>query len=209
MSIHDLFAFTGIAFTLLFPLINPIGAVPAFSSLMAHDTPEFRRAQARKTALNVTIILLVFLFVGHLLLDLFGISIGVLRIAGGLIVGKTAWDMVTSKADPGDDENKKIQNIDISFMPMAMPILSGPGAIGAVIGLSFIAKDFDDYAGYVLGILLLGLVTYLLLILSLPLMKKLGRNGINVLTRMMGFFILAIAVNLIYSGVMDLIAKSK
>lgn len=209
MPFNDLFAFTGIAFTLLFPLINPIGAVPAFSSLTANDTNEFRKSQARKTAFNVTIILLVFLFIGHLLLDLFGISIGVLRIAGGLIVGKTAWDMVTSKAHSDSDENKKIQNIDISFMPMAMPILSGPGAIGAVIGLSFIAKDFDDYAGYVLGILLLGLVTFLLLLVSLPLMKKLGKNGINVLTRMMGFFILAIAVNLIYDGVLDLIEKAK
>jgi multiple antibiotic resistance protein len=207
MSIHDLFAFAGIAFTLLFPLINPIGGVPAFSGLTANDTPEFRRLQARKTAINVTIILLTFLFIGQLLLELFGISIGVLRIAGGLIVASTAWEMVTGKINSSHSGGPAAQNTDISFMPMAMPILSGPGSIGAVIGLSSSALDLDDYVGFVIGILLLGLVTYLFLILSLPLMRKLGKNGISVLTKMMGFFILAIAVNLVYVGIKDLIGK--
>lgn len=207
MSIHDLFAFAGIAFTLLFPLLNPIGAVPAFSSLTANDTPEFKKVQARKTAINVTIILILFFFIGQLLLDFFGISIGVLRIAGGLIVANSAWQMVTSREEIQNTEMSKIQNRDISFMPMAMPLLSGPGSIGGVIGLSFIAKDLDDHIGYVIGILLLGLVTYILLRFSVSLMNKLGKNGINVLTKMMGFFILAIAVNLVYNGVMDLISK--
>lgn len=207
MSIHDLFTFAGIAFTLLFPLINPIGGVPAFSGLTANDSPEFRKSQAKKTAINVVIILITFLFIGQLLLELFNISIGVLRIAGGLIVANTAWEMVTGKTDSAQSQDAKIQNLDVSFMPMAMPILSGPGSIGAVIGLSASAKDFDDYAGFVIGIILLGLVTYLFLLLSIPLMKKLGKNGINVLTRMMGFFILAIAVNLVYGGIMDLVHK--
>src|SRR4030095_9661656 len=207
MSIHDLFAFAGIAFSLLFPLINPIGAVPAFSALTANDSPEFRKQQARKTAATVVVILITFLFIGELLLELFGISIGVLRIAGGLIVANTAWEMVTGKSESSHSGDAKIENLDVSFRPMAMPILSGPGSIGAVIGLGVSAKDLDDYAGFVIGILLLGLVTFLFLRLSIPLMKKLGRNGINVLTKMMGFFILAIAVNLIYIGITDLIAK--
>lgn len=208
MSIQNLFAFAGVAFSVLFPLINPIGAVPAFSGLTANDSPEFKRSQSMKTAITVIIILVVFLLIGEILLRLFGLSIGVLRIAGGLIVGHTAWAMVTSKPDSDKDGDSKIQNMDISFMPMAMPILSGPGAIGAVIGLSTTAKHIEDYIGFVLGILLIGLVTYLFLILSIPLMNKLGKNGINVLTRMMGFFILAVAVNLIYNGILDLIEKT-
>jgi multiple antibiotic resistance protein len=208
MSINNLFSFAVVAFSVLFPLINPIGGVPAFSSLTINDSPDFRRAQAVKTAITVVIILVVFLLIGEVLLRLFGLSIGVLRIAGGLIVGHTAWEMVTSKSDDDKDKDSKIQNLDISFMPMAMPILSGPGAIGAVIGLSTTAKSIEDYVGFILGILSIGLVTYLFLVLSIPLMKKLGKNGINVLTRMMGFFILAIAVNLIYNGIMDLISSA-
>jgi len=207
LSINSLISFAGVAFSVLFPLINPIGAVPAFSGLTANDSTGFRRSQALKTSVTVTLILLTFLFIGQLLLELFGLSIGVLKIAGGLIVAHTAWNMVTSKVDGDGEVDKKIQNIDISFMPMAMPILSGPGAIGAVIGFSSNAKHIEDYIGFVMGILLIGIVTYLFLVLSIPLMNKLGKNGINVLTRMMGFFILAIAVNLVYSGIMVLTQK--
>lgn len=204
MSISDILTFTGIAFSVLFPLINPIGGVPAFSGLTAHDTPEFRNSQARKVAVNVFIILVTFLLIGRLLLELFDLSLGVLQIAGGLIVANTGWQMVNSKADDEKQNATKVENVDISFMPMAMPILSGPGAIGAVIGMSTNAKHLEDYLGFVIGIFLIGLVTYLFLILSIPLMKKLGSKGINVLTRMMGFFILAIAVNLVYQGILAL-----
>ncbi|NOS85645.1 MAG: MarC family protein [Ignavibacteria bacterium] len=204
MAIQDILTFTGVAFSVLFPLINPIGGVPAFSGLTAHDTPDFRKSQARKIAINVFIILITFLFIGKLLLELFGISLGVLQIAGGLIVANTGWQMVNSKADDEKQNTSKVQDLDISFMPMAMPILSGPGAIGAVIGMSTSAEHVEDYAGFVIGIFLIGLVTYLFLVLSIPLMKKLGSTGINVLTRMMGFFILAIAVNLVYQGILAL-----
>lgn len=205
MNFADILTFTGIAFSTLFPLINPIGGVPAFSGLTSHDTPDFRKSQALKTSITVIVILLTFLFIGRLLLELFGINIGVLKIAGGLIVANTAWEMVTNKADSQSDEPVKNTNKDISFMPMAMPILSGPGAIGAVIGLATTATHYEDYIGFVVGIILIGIVTYLCLFLSIPLMNKLGKNGINVLTRMMGFFILAIAVNLIYGGIMELV----
>jgi len=208
MFITEILSFTGIAFSALFPLINPIGGVPAFSGLTANDTPEYRKSQAKKTAVNVFLILIVFLLIGKLLLELFGISMGVLQIAGGLIVANTGWSMVNSKTEDDKSNNAKVQNMDISFMPMAMPILSGPGAIGAVIGMSSDAKHIEDYIGFVIGIFLIGLVTYLFLVLSIPLMKKLGSKGINVLTRMMGFFILAIAVNLVYKGIMDLIKSS-
>ncbi|MEO8514653.1 MAG: MarC family protein [Ignavibacteria bacterium] len=205
MVIQDIFTFAGVAFSVLFPLINPIGGVPAFSGLTAHDTPDFRKQQARKISINVFLILITFLLIGKLLLELFGISLGVLQIAGGLIVANTGWQMVNLKADDEKENASKVENVDISFMPMAMPILSGPGAIGAVIGLSTNAKHFEDYLGFVIGIFLIGVVTYLFLVLSLPLMKKLGAKGINVLTRMMGFFILAIAVNLVYQGILALI----
>jgi multiple antibiotic resistance protein len=204
MSLTELFSFAGVAFSVLFPLINPVGAVPAFSGLTGEDTPEFRKSQAKKTAVNIFIILTVFLLIGKLLLDIFGISLGVLKIAGGLIVAHTAWEMVTSKSNP-EEGNTKIQNIDISFMPLAIPILSGPGAIGLVIGLSTSAKHFEDYIGFVIGIFLIALVTYISFVLAIPLMKLLSKKGIDVLTKMMGFFILAVAVNLIYKGILDLI----
>ena len=79
----------------LFPLLNPPGAIPLFCSLTINGSNEYRKTQARKTAINVFFILIVFLLIGKILLALFGISIAVLKIAGGLIVAHTAWEMVT------------------------------------------------------------------------------------------------------------------
>ena len=108
----------------LFPITNPIGAVPIFYSLTVHNTPKYRLEQARKTAISVVGVLLTFLLVGKLILSFFGLSLGVLRIAGGLIVGHTAWEMVTARRrltilEQQDAADKE----DISFTPMAVPIM--------------------------------------------------------------------------------------
>ncbi len=196
-----------IAFLALFPLVNPVGAVPLFCTLTSSGTPEYRKRMAFKTALNVVIILIAFLFMGKLLLDFFGISLPVLKIAGGLIVAHTAWEMVTSKSKLTNEETSELESKeDVSFTPMAMPMLSGPGSIGIVIGLTQekTVSSFTYYLGFSTGIIILGLVVYLLLIISLKLFKIMGKTGIGVMSRIMGFFILAIAVEIIYEGLIGL-----
>lgn len=196
-----------ISFLALFPLVNPVGAIPLFCTLTSEGTNEYRKKMAFKTSINVIIILIVFLFIGKLLLEFFGISLPVLKIAGGLIVAHTAWEMVTSKNRLTHEEKSELDNKeDISFTPMAMPILSGPGSIGVVIGLNSAnsVSSLPYYLGFSIGIILLGLIVYILLISSLRLFKILGTTGIGVLSRIMGFFILAIAVEIIYKGIMGL-----
>jgi multiple antibiotic resistance protein len=90
----------------LFPIANPIGAVPIFYSLTAKDTRSERRYQARRTAINVILILAVFLIGGRTILEFFGISLNVLRIAGGLLVANAAWEMVTSRQRLTDSEQQ-------------------------------------------------------------------------------------------------------
>jgi multiple antibiotic resistance protein len=134
---------------------------------------------------------------------MFGISIAVLKIAGGLIVAHTAWEMVTGQHKLTKAESEEAcTKEDISFTPMAMPLLSGPGSIGAVIGLNSRTSfgNWDDLIGYIIGITILCLIIYLVLLVSIKLFKFLGNTGIGVLNRMMGFFILAIAVEMIRSG---------
>lgn len=196
-----------IAFLALFPLVNPVGAIPLFCSLTGGGTTEYRKKMALKTSINVVIILVTFLFLGKLLLDFFGISLPVLKIAGGLIVAHTAWEMVTSKNKLTNEETNELSSKeDISFTPMAMPMLSGPGSIGIVIGLTS-AKSVSSlsyYLGFSTGIVLLGIVVYVLLLISLKLFKFLGNTGVGVMSRIMGFFILAIAVEIIYEGLTGL-----
>jgi multiple antibiotic resistance protein len=196
-----------ISFLALFPLVNPVGAIPLFCTLTSNGTNEYRKKMAFKTAINVVIILVLFLFLGKLLLDFFGISLPVLKIAGGLIVAHTAWEMVTSKSKLTTAETSELNNKeDISFTPMAMPMLSGPGSIGIVIGLTSAKSTsiLSYYLGFSAGIILLGLVVYLILLISLKLFKFMGTTGIGVLSRIMGFFILAIAVEIIYEGIKGL-----
>src|SRR5271167_1491285 len=124
-------------FLALFPIVDPFGGVPIFFTMTATWSAQDRRRTAFKTGLWVFVILVTFLFFGRFVLILFGISLPVLRIAGGLIVANTAWSMVTgnSRMTPAES-NEASTKEDISLTPMAMPMLSGPGSIGVVMGLS-------------------------------------------------------------------------
>ena len=189
----------------LFPIANPIGAVPIFYSLTAADTRSERRKKAQRTAINVVLILAVFLLGGRTILEFFGISLNVLRIAGGLLVANAAWEMVTSRQRLTDSEQQAgIEKEDISFTPMAIPLIAGPGSIGVTIGLATRLTHWSDYLGCLMGIGLFGGLLYLCLVLGESLLSILGRNGLGALNRVLGFFILAIAVQLIADGVISL-----
>ena len=192
-------------FLALFPIVNPFGAVPIFFSLTA-DLPHAERTRtAVKTAAYVITILIVFLFFGRFVLILFGISLPVLKIAGGLIVANTAWGMVTgsSRMTPAE-RNEASTKEDISLTPMAMPMLSGPGSIGVVMGLAADATSPVSYLGMVIGITALGLVVYLFLQLGGPLVKRLGPGAAGAINRIFGFLLLAIAVQLVCDGIADI-----
>jgi multiple antibiotic resistance protein len=193
-------------FISLFAIANPIGAIPIFYSLTAEDTPLFRGSQARWTAINVVWVLAVFLLAGRLILEFFGISLGVLRIAGGLLVAHTAWEMVAVRQRLTRSEGQAAADKDdISFTPMAVPLVSGPGAIGVAIGKGASADGVIYYLGCLLGIVFLGISLYFFLALGEPLLKRLRKNTIGALNRVLGFFILAIAVQLIADGVFALL----
>jgi multiple antibiotic resistance protein len=193
----------------LFPIANPIGAVPLFYSLTATDTRSNRRKQAQRTAINAIAILAVFLVSGRAILQFFGISLDVLRIAGGLLVSHSAWEMVTSKPRLMDTEQKAgTEKDDISFTPMATPLIAGPGSIGVIIGLSARMGQWSDYLGCAIGIALFGCVLYVCLVLGESVLSILGQNGLGALNRVLGLFILAIAVQLIADGVLALLHTS-
>lgn len=196
-----------ITFVALFPIANPIGVIPTFYSLTGRDTPRRRLRLARQIAINAIAILAIFLVAGRVILDLLGLSLGVLQITGGLLVAHTAWAIVTAQPSllaAGDDFER---GKDFTLVPMAFPIISGPGAIGMVVGL--IAQDPQpiDYAGSLLGIAGIGVIVFLCLALGEPLLRLLGRNGVDAVTRILGFFILAIAIQLMIDGTFSVLKE--
>jgi multiple antibiotic resistance protein len=189
----------------LFPIANPIGAVPVFYALTETDSRADRKQAAQQIVINVVVILAAFLLGGRAVLEFFGISLNVLRIAGGLLVANAAWEMVTSRQRLTDSEQEaRHEQENITFTPMAIPLIAGPGSIGVVIGLATKMTQWSDYLGCLIGILLFGGLLYVCLMLGESLLSILGRNGLGALNRILGFFILAIAVQLIADGVISL-----
>jgi len=202
--LEDLPTATLATFLALFPIVNPLGGLPLFFTLTNNLPREDRSRTALRTALYVVAILITFMLVGRFVLHFFGISLPVLKIAGGLIVANTAWGMVTaSNRMTTEERSEALTKEDISLTPMAMPMLSGPGSIGVVMGLAAHANGFLAYLGMVIGIVLIGLSVYLFLCLGGPLVKRLGPSAMGAVTRIFGFLILAIAVQLVWDGVAD------
>jgi multiple antibiotic resistance protein len=197
--------YTIVTLAALFPIANPIGAVPVFYALTKTDSRTERKKAAQQIVINVVVILAAFLLGGRAVLEFFGISLNVLRIAGGLLVANAAWEMVTSRQRLTDSEQEaRHAQEDITFTPMAIPLIAGPGSIGVVIGLATKMTQWSDYLGCLIGILLFGVLLYVCLTLGESLLSMLGRNGLGALNRILGFFILAIAVQLIADGVVSL-----
>jgi multiple antibiotic resistance protein len=195
-------------FLALFPITNPLGVVPIFYSLAAPLSPHLRGRQARQVALNAVVVLGVFFLAGHLILDFFGISLGVLQMAGGLLVGQTGWQMMFNQSIQSTANNEETaQTRDISLIPMAIPIVSGPGAIGMTIALAAQNQSGWDYLGSLMGIGLLGIILYLCLALGEPVVKILGKSGLAAFNQVLGFFILAIALQLIADGIFALLGQ--
>jgi multiple antibiotic resistance protein len=160
----------------------------------------------------MTGILVTFLLLGHVVMVAFGISIPGIRIAGGLVIGFLGFRMLFPDKDgiTGEGREEALQKSDISFSPLAMPSLSGPGSIAAVITMSSsingrhgIDKIFA-YTGVVLAIVITALLSWLVLRGAGSLRRFLGVNGIDSLSRIMGFLLICIGAQFAINGVRDL-----
>src|ERR1700681_1575853 len=191
-------------FLALFPIVDPFGGVPIFFSLTSSWPAVERRRTALKTSFYVFAILVVFLFFGRFVLFFFGISLPVLKIAGGLIVANTAWGMVTSHSRITPEESHEAEDKeDISLTPLAMPLMSGPGAIGVVMALAAHVDSAAAFVGMVIGVAAIALSVTLFFVLGGPLVRRLGPSAVGAINKIFGFLILAIAVQLVWDGVAD------
>ncbi|MBF9223599.1 MarC family protein [Hymenobacter ruricola] len=184
-------------FTTLFSIVNPFGAMPVFLTLTAEDRAAERARTALRACVYMVAILSVAFFGGQYILNFFGINIQHLRIAGGILLMRSAFELLTPGANrdrvgPDALEESKHKD-DISFTPLAMPMLSGPGSMAICIGL--IRPTYVDKAMTVFGFALVALAAFIILLFSLRLTRVLGKPGMAAMARIMGFITLAIGVN--------------
>jgi len=184
-------------------IVDPLAAVPAFLTMTEGDTYDRRRAMALKAAIVSTGILILFATAGSVVLRIFGVTLPAFRIAGGVILGLSALEMLRaerpSRETPGEI-NEGIGKPDISITPLSIPLLAGPGAISTVMVLAPANHTWRASLPVYVAILLTGFATWMLLSRSAALQKILGTTGIHVMSRLMGLVLATMAVQFILDG---------
>ncbi len=183
--------------------------MPIFLALTQDNTKIERNRQALKGSFFMLGILGAFLFGGTYIINFYGISLEGIRIAGGLMIMSWGFSLLNPKESGRKisraDEREASEKMDISFSPLAMPLLSGPGSIAAVLGLASQSEGLFDHLAILIAIILVCVATYGVLRVSPKAVKYLGKTGMTALTRMMGFIALTIGVQFIINGITPLI----
>ena len=184
----------------LFALVNPVGIIPVFISMTSYQPAAVRN----KTNLTA-IILLTSLFLGDGILQIFGISIDSFRIAGGILVVTIAMSMISGKL--GEDKQNKQEKSEtavresIGVVPLALPLMAGPGAISSTIVWGTRYHSWVHLVGFSLAIAVFALCCWGIFRMAPWLVRLLGQTGINVITRIMGLLLMALGIEFIVTGI--------
>jgi multiple antibiotic resistance protein len=193
-----------LAFIAILPVVNPFSAPPIFISITEGLDPDERRWQARKASLYAFIILLVSLMAGTFILKFFSISLPAVQIAGGLLIARTGFQMLGPQREHHQtplEEQEAREKEDVSFVPLAMPLLSGPGAMAVMINLASRVAHWTEWFIISIASAAVCVITYFVLVESVRLVRVLGVNGMNALSKLMGFLLLSMAVQFVINGV--------
>lgn len=188
--------------------VNPVGIMPVFVSLTGHMTLEEKNKTAATANIAVAIILIIALLAGQMLLDLFSISLDSFRVAGGLLLLSIAFSMMSGKL--GEDKQNKqekseyISREQIAVVPLAMPLMAGPGAISSTIVYGSRYPNMLDTLGSILTVVAFSFCSWLLFRSAPYIVRLLGQTGINVITRIMGLILGALGIEFIANGLRNL-----
>lgn len=193
----------------LFPIVNPVGSAPIFLALTCNLRDAERRGLPRRVAVNGFLLLLGSLLVGSHLLEFFGITLPVLRIAGGLAVSSFGWRLLRDGVEPSHDPERAAEAAAVdAFYPLTMPLTVGPGSISVAIALG--AQRPEDTSGLaehalfvgaaVAALAAMGVTIFLCYRFAHRLVAMLGPTGINVLLRLSAFILLCIGIQIVWNG---------
>lgn len=204
MSSED-FGFVLLAFTSMLAIVNPLGAVPIYVALTGDFTRERRLATLRDAIVTAVAALAVFAVAGPLILRVFGVTTDAFRITGGVLMLGIGYDMVRAKRGPARitkaEEEEAEHRDEVGVIPLGIPSLAGPGAITTVITLMAEAGS-PARKTMVLGTIpLVMFVAWLVLRIAPAVLLRVGRTGVNVLTRLMGLLVMVIGMQFVITGI--------
>lgn len=189
-------------FIAMLAIVDPITILPVYLHLVRHFTEEEKAQAARKAALTTTIALMATVFIGQTVLNFFGISIGSFQVAGGLLLLIVALQLLNHDDPlPAQDNKDKTLSASQVVVPLAIPLLAGPGAFSTVIVFSYRADGAMHLIILSGCLLVLGLIVWLALRMANRFMRFLSPTTISIVNKIMGLIMAAISVEFIASGV--------
>jgi multiple antibiotic resistance protein len=197
------------AFSAVFSVADPLGLVPVYLAMTRAYSPAQRHRTALIASAAMCVTLTVFAAAGQTILHFFGLSIGAFRIAGGSLLFLMAVDMLRAQPSrPAPEESaeaSRAHSADVAIFPLAFPMLAGPGAIANAMMQMAGADTAGQRAAIYLAITLASAATAVVLLVAARAEKRLGKTGLNVLERVMGLLLAAIAVQFIVDGIGDVL----
>ena len=200
-----------LVFAALFVITNPLGNLGIFVSITQGDTESFKKQQAMKAAFYSFCLLFVFFIAGKYILEFFGITIDGIQIGGGIIIAKIGFGLMASVKSRALNEKvhkEAVQQKDVSFCPLAMPIVAGPGGIAVVLSIgNKETMQFLDYISITASIAAACFVIWICFRESTWVAKMLGETGMTAITKIMGFILICIAIQMIITGTGGVLAQ--
>jgi multiple antibiotic resistance protein len=208
----DVLAFSLVSLSAVFVVVDPIAAVPFFLSLTAGEDPARRRRTARRAATAAYLVLTFFALAGAVLFKLLGISLAAFKMAGGVLLLLTAVDMLRSRPPDARISEGEVQagaqRDDVAIVPLAMPLLAGPGSVATVVVLMGRARAGERWWQVVpvlAAIAVTALAAYLAMLFADRIDRWLGATGRSIMERVAGLLLAAIAFQFLIDGVADVL----
>lgn len=193
-------------FSTLLAIINPLEVLPVFLSLLNGKSLTEHRIVAARSSLYALALILFFLVFGAFILRFFGVPLSMVRIAGGIVLMRLGFQLFSPTPGAGS-ASLTGGGGDIAFMPLAMPLMCGPGAIATVLGMTATVRtstsEVASYIAILAAVFSAMFVTFVCLFFAAKLLTRLGAGGIDAATRIVGFFVLAMGVGLISDGIIE------
>ncbi len=200
----------------LFPVVNPPGSALVFLGLTSGATPDVRAALARRIALNSFVLLMCSFLLGALILQFYGISVPILRVAGGIIVAVSGWQLLNEgsrkELDAAAGDVSRGNLLDQAFYPLTLPLTTGPGSIAIVISIGLSDATITGPADRIIFLLasLLAIAVLALTILVCfayadRVQRLLGRGGTDIAVRLSAFILFCLGLQILWSGANDLL----
>jgi multiple antibiotic resistance protein len=201
-----------LAFTALFSIVNPIGTAFLFHEVTKYKTPSERNDLARRTASYAFLVMLCSLWIGAYVLKFFGISLAALRLAGGFVVAATAWQMLSGPDAPAETaaQPNHTSDRDLAFVPLTMPMTTGPGTISVAIALGA-NRPIGDFQllrfalASAAAVCLISLAVLLFYRGAGRVMTLIGRTGAQTVSKLAAFLLLCVGVQIGLNGLADIL----